>query len=62
MILGNFTVSATSNSVSNIGRFVGGNAHFLKGNLASYKIYNRALLASEVLQNYNAVKKRFGLS
>ena len=30
-------------------------------NIASTQIYNRALTASEVLQNYNATKGRFGL-
>jgi hypothetical protein len=30
-------------------------------NIASFKIYNRALSASEVLQNYNAQKSRYGL-
>jgi hypothetical protein len=29
--------------------------------LASLKIYNRAITAAEVLQNYNATKSRFGL-
>ncbi len=29
--------------------------------LANFKIYNRALSASEVLQNYNATKGRYGL-
>lgn len=28
---------------------------------SSFKMYNRVLTASEVLQNYNATKKRFGL-
>ena len=32
-----------------------------KGNIASAQIYNRALSAQEVLQNYNATKTRFGL-
>jgi hypothetical protein len=32
-----------------------------KGNIAQTSIYNRALLASEILQNYNAQKSRFGL-
>jgi hypothetical protein len=36
------------------------NAYF-NGNLANVQIYNRALSASEVLQNYNATKARFGL-
>jgi len=30
-------------------------------NCASFKIYNRALTATEILQNYNATKSRFGL-
>ena len=34
---------------------------FLNGNIANVSIYNRALSASEVLQNYNATKSRFGL-
>jgi hypothetical protein len=33
-----------------------------KGNMASSQVYNRALSAQEVLQNYNALKGRFGLS
>jgi len=31
------------------------------GNIANIQIYNRALSADEVLQNYNAQKSRFGL-
>jgi hypothetical protein len=34
----------------------------MTGNIASVQIYNRALTAQEVLQNYNAQKGRFGLS
>ena len=59
--LNNSTISNMSTSVSNIGRYIPLNLHFLKGNLASYKIYNRALSASVVLQNYNSTKTRFGL-
>jgi hypothetical protein len=33
-----------------------------KGNLSISRIYNRALSASEVLQNYNATKSRFNLT
>ena len=32
-----------------------------RGNIASVQIYNRALSASEVLQNYNSIKSRFNL-
>ena len=35
------------------------NGYFLSSNLASTQIYNRALTAAEVLQNYNATKGRF---
>lgn len=36
------------------------NAYY-RGNISNFKVYNRALTSSEVLQNYNAVKSRFGL-
>jgi hypothetical protein len=34
---------------------------YMSGNIPLFKIYNRALTAQEVLQNYNATKKRYGL-
>lgn len=37
------------------------NIDYGKGNLYSHKLYNRALTASEVAQNYNALRGRFGL-
>jgi hypothetical protein len=37
------------------------NSRWLVGSIATAQIYNRALSASEVLQNYNATKGRFGL-
>jgi len=36
-------------------------AYWFKGTFGSSQIYNRALTATEVLQNYNATKSRFGL-
>ena len=33
----------------------------LVGNGSNYKIYNRALTASEVSQNFNALRSRFGI-
>jgi hypothetical protein len=33
----------------------------VNGNISEFKIYNRALSPSEILQNYNATKTRFGL-
>jgi hypothetical protein len=44
-----------------IGRDGDFNGSFLNGKIYSYLYYNRGLSASEVLQNYNAQKSRFGL-
>jgi hypothetical protein len=45
--------------------YIGENAQaigrYFNGNLSNVQIYNRALSAQEVLQNYNATKSRFGL-
>lgn len=38
-----------------------GSAQYFPGYIAQTFVYNRALSASEVLQNYNATKARFGL-
>ena len=37
------------------------NSSKMNGKISSFKIYNRALTAQEVLQNYDATKIRFGL-
>lgn len=37
------------------------NTMYFKGNLTSIQFYNRALSATEVAHNYNALKGRFGL-
>jgi hypothetical protein len=36
-------------------------ATYLRGNIAQVQIYNRALSAQEVLQNFNATRARFGI-
>jgi len=55
---GNF---ATTNNYE-IGRhWAGGSIVPLQGNIAQVSIYNRALTASEIQQNYNATKSRYGL-
>lgn len=38
-----------------------GNENYMNGSMGNAQIYNRTLSASEVLQNYNAIKGRFGL-
>lgn len=42
-------------------RHTGGTGAFLSANISNAQIYNRALSAGEVLQNYNALKRRFNL-
>ena len=56
----NTTLGFTSSLTFRIGRDGNGSDAF-NGNVAIVQIYNRALSASEVLQNYNATKGRFGL-
>jgi hypothetical protein len=59
------TVSSTALSTA---RFSFGNwynannTQRLTGNIAQVSIYNRALTAAEIQQNYNALKSRFGLT
>jgi hypothetical protein len=40
----------------------GDNSENFEGNIASVQFYNRALSATEILHNYNALKGRFGLT
>jgi hypothetical protein len=42
---------------------IGGRSGFLwLGQISIFKVYNRALSTTEILQNYNATKTRFGLT
>ena len=52
-----------SNSSTNleIGRGGGAN-YYWSGNIAQIQIYNRALTAAEIVQNYNALQSRYGLA
>jgi len=56
--------AGTSGSTVEIGRanYPGGaGSRFFQGNIAQVSIYNRALTAPEVSQNFNAQRGRFGL-
>jgi len=37
------------------------NSQTFKGNISNFRIYNRALTASEIQQNFNALRGRFGI-
>lgn len=45
-------------TITNIAR---GNAGHLSGQISNISIYNRALTASEIAQNFNALRSRYGL-
>jgi hypothetical protein len=52
MQVSGYTIGATAGGAS---------AHLFEGNISLARVYNRALTATEVSQNYEAVKSRFGL-
>jgi hypothetical protein len=54
----NPNAASVGTSVGRAGDFAG---QYFSGNIAQTLMYNRALSASEILQNYNATKTRFGL-
>jgi len=59
-----FTIKWSTDAQSLIvgmGGSLGSPGQFFPGNVAIAQVYNRALTASEVLQNFNATRTRFGL-
>ena len=60
IVLGSFTMGSDDNTLSSIGSYSGG-GYRLDGQIALTQIYNRALSAQEIRQNYKATKARFGL-
>ena len=61
---GNLAGGRTINYVSpnlSLGRWSYGNSRFWNGKMSSFKSYNRILTASEVQQNFNANRSRFGI-
>jgi hypothetical protein len=46
---------------ANIGLGIGYSGRYFSGNIGQVQLYNRALSAQEIKQNYNATKKRYGL-
>ena len=64
------TVASTTNNISTlsltsadprIGYNPASAAEIWDGNISNFKIYNRALTASEIQQNFNATRGRFGI-
>ncbi|MDW7641546.1 MAG: LamG domain-containing protein [Nitrosarchaeum sp.] len=48
-------------SIGAYGGFSGSRGYYYNGNLSICRVYNRALTAAEVSQNYNALKSRYEL-
>lgn len=62
--ISNNSISEISSGTTNlvIGAFRNATSAFLNGRIANVMAYNKVLSASEVLQNYNAQKSRFGVT
>ena len=64
-ILNNSTTTAAnqtgSSPIIRLGTYNAGASQPLNGRIYTSKIYNRVLTSSEILQNYNATKGRYGL-
>ena len=58
---GGTTPVSTSFNINTIGAISGGGRYW-NGNIANMRVYNRILTDSEIRQNYNTTKTRFGLT
>jgi hypothetical protein len=58
---GTIATNSGGMSIGVYGGFSGSRGYYYNGNLSSCKVYNRALTASEVSQNFNALRSRYGL-
>ena len=54
-------IAWSSTGTTKIGRVWGPGASYFSGKIANVKVYNRALSTTEISQNYNALRSRFGL-
>jgi hypothetical protein len=57
----NGTLKQNAAATLSVGSDPGAARRYWQGNIANAQIYNRALSATEVLQNYNVTKTRFGI-
>lgn len=59
---GVFTISIGNTTSPLYVGYTSNNNYYLSGKVSILQIYNRTLSASEILQNYNALKSRFNLN
>ena len=59
----NFTGTGTLRNMTsiNLGYYFNSLQPWTNGNISNFQLYNRALSASEVLQNFNSTRARFGV-
>jgi hypothetical protein len=53
-------ILASINTIQ-LGYFFNSSQPWTNGKISNFQIYNRALSDSEILQNYNSTKSRFGI-
>lgn len=58
---GTIGTSVDGMSVGVYGGFSGGRSYYYNGSISICRVYNKELSATEVLQNFNATKGRYGL-
>jgi len=58
---GAINTNAGGMSIGVFGGFSGSRGYYYNGNLSTCRVYNRELTASEVLQNFNATRGRYGI-
>lgn len=60
-VTGTVTTNTNGSSIGVYGGYNGARGYYYNGSIGMVKVYDRVLSASEVFQNYNAVKSRYGL-
>ena len=55
------SVPYNSGFTTRLGYASGGGYPYFNGNISQIQIYNRALSATEILQNFNALRGRYGV-
>jgi hypothetical protein len=58
---GTIATNSGGMSIGVYGGFSGGRGYYYNGNLSLCRIYNRALTAQEIQQNFNATRSRFSI-
>jgi len=58
---GTIATNSGGMSIGVYGGYSGGRGYYYNGNLSICRVYNRVLTASEIQQNFNALRSRFGI-